>query len=132
MNFPMPTEVLASNPRVTENRDRVAVQRGPIVYCLEQSDQPNTPALADVALTASASPSKSFQAEHQADLLDGVTVLHHAGAARESSTTGEALYMPANLDTPKMRSQKLTMIPYYAWANREPTQMQVWTLYTKA
>jgi len=40
MNFPMPTEMLASNPRVTENRDRVAVQRGPIVYCLEQSDQP--------------------------------------------------------------------------------------------
>jgi uncharacterized protein len=131
MNFPMPTEVLASNPRVTENRDRVAVQRGPIVYCLEQSDQPNVPVLADVALAASASPAKAFRPEHKADLLDGVTVLHHTGAARENSPTGEGLYMPANLDAPKMRSQKLTMIPYYAWANREPTQMQVWTIYSK-
>jgi DUF1680 family protein len=61
-----------------------------------------------------------------------VTVLHHTGAARENSPTSEGLYIPANLDTPKMRSQKLTMIPYYAWANREPTQMQVWTLYSKA
>src|SRR5262249_58585269 len=48
LNFPMPTEAVASNPRVTENRGRVAVQRGPIVYCLEQLDQPNTPTLADV------------------------------------------------------------------------------------
>jgi len=83
-------------------------------------------------LTASAAPSNPFQAEHKADLLDGVTVLHTNGAARENSPTSEALYMPANLDAPKMKAQKLTMIPYYAWANREPTQMQVWTLYSKA
>src|SRR5262249_51188689 len=125
MNFPMPTEVLASNPRVTENRDRVAVQRGPIVYCLEQSDQPGSPALADVTRTApAASPSKAFQTEHKADLLNGVTVLHTNGTTRENSPTAEALYMPANTDAPRMKSQKLTMIPYYAWANREPTQMQ--------
>ena len=43
--FPMAPEIVASNPRVTENLGRVAVQRGPIVYCMEQLDQ--NPAAAD-------------------------------------------------------------------------------------
>jgi uncharacterized protein len=132
LNFPMPTEVLASNPRVAENRERLAVQRGPMVYCLEQSDQPNGPALADVALLANQASSKAFQAEHKGDLLDGVTVLHTTGAARERSSSSEALYRPATFDTPKMRAQDLMLIPYYAWANREPTQMEVWISDTRA
>jgi DUF1680 family protein len=132
LNFPMPTEVVASNPRVTENRGLVAVQRGPVVYCLEQLDQPNTPALTDVALLANLPANKAFQAEHKADLLDGVTVLHHNGVARETSAKDEPLYMAPGTDAPKMKSQSLTLIPYYAWANRKPTQMQVWATYSRA
>jgi DUF1680 family protein len=131
LDLPMPTEVLEANPRVTENTDRVAVQRGPVVYCLEQSDQPTAPPLADVALFASRANGKAFQSEYKADLLDGVTVLRTSGAARESASSKQALYMPATFDTPKMRPQELTLIPYYVWANRQPTQMQVWIAYTR-
>jgi DUF1680 family protein len=132
LNFPMPTEAVASNPLVTENRGRVAVQRGPLVYCLEQLDQPNMPALTDVALASNQRADKAFRAEHKSDLLDGVTVLHHNGAAREASSTSEPLYLPPGADAPKMRPQELVLIPYYAWANRKPTQMQVWATYSRA
>jgi DUF1680 family protein len=132
LNFPMPAQAVASNPRVTENRDRVAVQRGPIVYCLEQLDQPNMPALTDVALASNQPADKVFRAEHNRDLLDGVTVLHHSGLAREKSPANEPLYMPAGTDVPKLRAQDLTLIPYYAWANRKPTQMQVWSTYARS
>jgi DUF1680 family protein len=132
LNFPMPAQAVASNPRVTENRDRVAVQRGPIVYCLEQLDQPNMPALTDVALASNQPADKAFRAEHNRDLLDGITVLHHSGLAREKSPANEPLYMPAGTDVPKLRTQDLTLIPYYAWANRKPTQMQVWSTYVRA
>jgi uncharacterized protein len=132
LNFPTPTETVASNPRVVENRGRVAVQRGPIVYCLEQLDQPNTPALADVALASNQTADKAFRAEHKADLLEGVTVLHHNGMAREASSTGEPLYLAPGADSPKMNSQELVLIPYYAWANRKPSQMEVWANYSKA
>jgi uncharacterized protein len=132
LKFPMTTEVLASNPRISENRGRVAVQRGPMVYCMEQIDQPNMPAMADVAIMGNPPVGKAFQAEHKADLLDGVTVLHHNGAVSEVSSSKEALYLPASAETVKTKPQNLTLIPYYAWANREPTGMQVWVAYTRA
>jgi DUF1680 family protein len=132
LSFPMTTEVLASNPRVSENRGRVAVQRGPIVYCMEQIDQPNMPAMADVAIVGNPPTGKAFQAEYKADLLDGATVLYHNGAVSEVSSSKEALYLSASAETTKTKPQRLTLIPYYAWANREPTGMQVWAAYTKA
>jgi uncharacterized protein len=132
LHFPTATKVLASNPRVAENRGRVAVQRGPIVYCLEQLDQPNTPALSDVAIRGSQSPDQAFSSEYKSDLLDGVNILHHNGAALEVASSTEALYLAASPDRPKTRPQSLTLIPYFAWANRQPTQMQVWTPYSRA
>jgi uncharacterized protein len=129
LDFPITTEVLASNPRVAENGGRVAVQRGPIVYCLEQLDQPNAPALCDVAIRAGQAPNTAFEPEYKSDLLDGVTVLRHTGAALEVPSSSEALYLPASPDMPKTHPQNLILIPYYVWANRQPTQMQVWTPY---
>jgi DUF1680 family protein len=132
LNFPMTPDVISSNPRVSENRGRVAVQRGPVVYCMEQLDQPNAPALADLSILASPAEGTAFHAEYKSDLLDGVTVLHHNGAVLEVSSSKEALYMPASPDTPKTRPQNLTLIPYYVWANRQPTSMQVWVPYMRA
>ncbi len=132
LNFSMAPEVLASNPRVSENRGRVAVQRGPVVYCMEQLDQPNAPAMADVAIVSSQPAARAFQAEYKSDLLDGVMVLHHNGAALEVSSGKEALYLPASPNAPKTRPQSLTLIPYYVWANRQATPMQVWVPYSRA
>ncbi len=133
LNFPMTPEIISSNRRVSENTGRVAVQRGPIVYCLEQLDQPNAPALSDVSILAGSQASNSvFHSEYKADLLDGVTVLHHNGAVLEVSSNQEALYVPASPDAPKKRPQNLVLIPYYVWANRQATPMQVWIPYARA
>jgi uncharacterized protein len=131
LNLPMPTEVLASNPQVSENRGRVAVQRGPIVYCMEQLDQPSAPAMADVTILARTSAGKAFETEYKAELLDGVTVLHHNGGVTEVASRTEALYMAASPQAPKIRLERLTLIPYYAWANRQTTEMQVWVPYAR-
>jgi uncharacterized protein len=132
LEFPMAAEVIASNPRVSENTDRVAVQRGPVVYCMEQLDQPGPAALSDVAVVLNAKSPNDFGTAYKADLLNGVTVLRHSGAAYEVSSTQEALYAPVRADTRKTRAENLTLIPYYVWANRQPTPMQVWIPYIRA
>lgn len=131
LNFPMTTEVLAANPRVAENRGRVAVRRGPIIYCMEEIDQPNGVALADVSLALDSKSSGDFQTEYKSDLLDGIVVLHHRGGVLETSSATEALYSPVNLTTPKTHQQNVTFIPYYVWANRQSCAMEVWVPYMR-
>jgi DUF1680 family protein len=64
--------------------------------------------------------------EYKPDMLDGVTVLRHEAAIAEVPSAERALYAPVNPAAAKMRPADLTLIPYYAWANRKPTAMQVW------
>lgn len=130
LSLPLTTELIAANPRVSEDTERVAVQRGPVVFCLEESDQPSGVPLADTSIALSAKP-KDFQTEYKADLLDGVTLLHHDGAVSESPSGEKALYLPASATPAKHQRTELTLIPYYAWANREPTAMQVWVPFTR-
>jgi DUF1680 family protein len=129
LSFPMSAEVVAANPRVAENRGRVAVRRGPVIYCMEELDQPKGVALADVSLDISSQRGKDFQHEYKTDLLDGVVVLRHRGGVFESSSADQSLYGPVNLATPKTRPENVTFIPYYVWANRQSCSMQVWVPY---
>jgi DUF1680 family protein len=131
LNFPMETEIVASNPRVAEDRGRVAVRRGPIVYCMEGMDQPTGVALADVSVNLTDELGKEFESEYRSGFLDGVTVLHHRGGVFEHASAEEALYMPATLNVPKLRLETMTLIPYYVWANRQATAMQVWLPYNR-
>jgi uncharacterized protein len=131
--FPMAAEIVASNPRVEENLGRVAVQRGPIVYCMEGLDQNAAAAdFAEVAIVVNPKALKAFEVEHKPALLEGVTVLKHSGAVYESASDKGPLYADATAATPKTRAESLTLIPYYAWANRKPTEMEVWIPYTRA
>src|ERR1700723_3190878 len=131
--FPMAAEIVASNPRVEENLGRVAVQRGPIVYCMEGLDQNAAAAdFAEVAIVVNPKALKAFEVQHKPALLEGVTVLKHSGAVYESASDKGPLYADATAATPKTRAESLTLIPYYAWANRKPTEMQVWIPYTRA
>jgi len=130
--FPMSAEIVASNPRVEENLGRVAVQRGPIVYCMEGLDQSAAAAdFSEVAIVVNPKSLRSFEVEHKPALLEGVTVLKHSGAVYESALDKGPLYADANGAVPKTRAESLTLIPYYAWANRKPTEMQVWIPYTR-
>src|ERR1700682_4296183 len=132
LQFNMAPQVLEANAQITENNGRVAVQRGPVVYCMEQIDQGDGVALKDVALEVDEKGSGHFQEKFEKDLLGGVLVLRHSGAAYEESANRSNLYFPHNAPARKSRPIQLTFIPYYAWANRVQTPMQVWTPVTKA
>jgi DUF1680 family protein len=128
----MNTEMIASNPRVAEDLGRVAVRRGPVIYCMEELDQPHGVSLSDVSLRVTERSAKQFQNEYASTLLGGVVVLHHDGIAHERPSVDEPLYLPMRAEQPAVHGETLTLIPYYVWANREPTAMQVWTRYTRA
>jgi DUF1680 family protein len=73
-----------------------------------------------------------FRSEYKADMLDGIMVLHHRGGAYEVSSADEALYAPVKTMSRKTRPLDLTFIPYYVWANRKPSPMEVWVPYVTA
>ena len=123
----MTPQVIEANRRVVEDYGRVAVQRGPLVYCLEQLDQPEGVALFDVSLDMRHEPAAQFQEEFRSDVLGGIVMLKHRGAVEEKSGSGGGLYFPYTPNTPQARQVELRFIPYYAWANRAGTPMQVWT-----
>jgi len=125
MQLDMAPQVLEANVRVVENNGRAAVQRGPLVYCLEGLDQKSGVSLNDVTLAAAAD--GGFTESFEKDLLEGVIVLRHDGAAVQTSASRKALYFPANTTPNKSSKISLTFIPYYAWNNRQPTEMLVWT-----
>jgi DUF1680 family protein len=99
LELDMPVEMVRAKQEVQENRGRIAIQRGPIVYCIEQTD--NVAASYD---EYTFSTNESLQVEHMPELLGGVTVLR--------GKDGEG--------------RPCQFIPYYAWDNREPGFMQVW------
>jgi DUF1680 family protein len=123
----MTPQVLEANPRVADDTGRAAVQRGPLVYCLEGLDQSGGVSLSDVALSVGKRPETEFQSEFRSDLLDGVVVLHHAGVAYENGAARNVLYSRYHGESAKTRRIPLTFVPYYAWSNRMATAMQVWT-----
>jgi len=127
--FDVKPRLVRANPLVREDAGRVALERGPLVYCLEQPDQPGFN-LFDASLLDDGS---VFHDEFRADLLGGIHVLTHRGTVVDHSFSGEPLYQafPEHIDRPG-RVETLTFIPYYAWANREQSRMEVWVPYVTA
>ena len=113
----MPVERMAAHPRVREDAGKVALQRGPLVYCLEECDNPQVGALL-LPRTA------KLAARHDPRLLGGMTVIE--GTARRLDEQGwrGRLYAPAC--TQKTKATRFRAIPYFAWANRKPGAMVVW------
>jgi len=127
LKMEMRPQVLEANPRVADDTNRIAVQRGPLIYCLEELDQPSGVELSDVAMEVGKLPESEFQSEMKGDLLGGVLLLHHEGVSYSRSASANALYPRYTGATGESRKIPLTFIPYYAWANRQATSMQVWT-----
>ena len=124
-------QVIEANPRVADDTGRIAIQRGPLIYCLEEIDQPSGVSLSDVAINPGRRPADQFQTEFKSDLLGGTVVLHHKGAVYEHGSEEKMLYSRYSRDA-RTRNVPLTFIPYYAWANRQATSMQVWNLLLQA
>jgi hypothetical protein len=102
LELPMPVRRVLADEKVEENQNRVALVRGPIVYCAEWAD--NGGMALDFVLPDNA----DLSTERRDDLLGGITVVR--GAAM--STSG--------------MTKQLVAIPYYAWSHRGPGEMQVW------
>ena len=97
----MPVEVVAADPRVKQDVGKRAIQRGPLVYCAEQTDNKNIN-LDQLTLQ----PNNPFKAKPARGILKNMTLL-------ETTVSGH----------------HLTLIPYFAWDNREPGKMKVWIDY---
>lgn len=102
LHMDMPVEKVEADPRVKADLGKCAIQRGPIVYCVEQIDNPAL--YEELSLT----PETIVEANYDANLLGGVQVV------TAQTEKGEARF-----------------IPYYAWDNREASPMKVWVTYNK-
>jgi DUF1680 family protein len=120
LRFPMPARLIEANPLVEETRNQVAIKRGPIVYCLESPDLPKDVRVQDVAIPANS----KLSARYDAELLGGVTEIEANAIARPSGDWDGKLYRP--LAGAREREIKARFIPYFAWANRGPSEMSVW------
>ena len=118
LRLPMPAERLYAHPNVRMDVGRVALRRGPLIYCVEEADNPGGP-VQTLALPRGA----PVEAEPRETLFAGAIALT-AQARRLVPGDGEgALYSTV---PPGSRAASLTALPYYLWANREPRSMQVW------
>ncbi len=119
LTLQMNVERIHADPRVRADYGKVAIQRGPVVYCLEQVD--NGPDLYSVSLPADA----KLETVNRPDLLGGVVVIAGRGTARSASRPAGALYQSGSSDD-SVEERRLLFIPYYAWANRAPGEMIIW------
>lgn len=118
LTLPMPPRYLKSDPRVADNRGKVALSRGPLIYCAEHAD--NGFELSSLQVDISVEPESSRITDGSLPdgtvVLDGSATLYPAGQGRlyEEAMSG--------------RSQpvRFRAIPYFEWDNREPGPMQVW------
>jgi DUF1680 family protein len=116
LEFPMPVERIVAHPNVKADRGLVALQRGPVVYCLEQCDQPVP--LGRLFLP----PDATLKAVFEPRLLGGVTVLRGLAGVTPELKWEQRLYQPL----PAAQRVEFTAIPYHAWDNRAPGAMKVW------
>ncbi len=122
----MPIRAVWAHPAVRSLHGQVAIERGPLVYCLEGIDQLGI-ALDRIEVEPEAILSK-FTIEYREDLLGGINMLHgEANLVDENSWKGK-LY---GFRKPSARSIEIRAIPYYAWDNRASGEMRVW-LHTKS
>lgn len=102
LNMDMPVEVVAADPRTKEDEGMRAIQRGPIVYCIEEAD--NKDGFDDLKISENA----DFTTAFEKDLLNGVVTIDA-----------------------KVGDRTLKYIPYYSWDNREAGKMKVWVPLTQ-
>jgi DUF1680 family protein len=108
LNLPMPIRRVAAHPNVKDDIGRIAIERGPVVYCFEGADNPN--GVANLILP----PEAMLQGEYRGDLLGGIVTVTGRGQIRQ--------------DGKKVEDIDVVAIPYYAWAHRGKNEMAVWIL----
>ncbi len=110
VNLPMNVRRVVASQYLEEDREKIALQRGPIIYCAEWPD--NDGKVSNMFIPDNA----IFTSEFKPDLLNGVMLLH-------SEVPAVIIENSNNVVT---RKQPFTAIPYYAWAHRGPGEMMIW------
>ncbi|NOU98834.1 glycoside hydrolase family 127 protein [Paenibacillus planticolens] len=118
--LPMQVGRMIGHPNVRANIGKVALQRGPLVYCLEEADNGSSLHRVFVERETESEDETRFEDE----LLGGIQTINVRGKRLESSGWGDHLYRD-NAET-YMNKVALKFIPYYAWANRGSGEMTVW------
>jgi hypothetical protein len=117
LDLPMPVRLVKANPAVKVDAGKVAVQRGPIIYCAEAADHSQS------VLTMTVDPETSFTGLYQPNLLNGIYSLT---CSTQNYTHPSSPSSLSSLPSPSSPPHPLNLIPYFAWANREPGEMAVW------
>lgn len=123
MILPIRPRIVEGHPYVAENLGRVAVMRGPLLYCFEETDNAGFD-LRDAMIGRAT----TWTEEYRNDLLGGVVRLSAEAVAAPPAEAWEGrLYRTVtSADSREIRGITLTAVPYYAWANRDPGRMIVW------
>lgn len=113
----MPVEKIQAHPYVRHDVRKIALKRGPVVYCIEEED--NGKHLTALAVR----PYEEFTAEYDPDLLGGCTYMTGPAYRLSAEEFGDILYRPYS---PDYERTEIKAIPYALWANRTPGDMTVW------
>ena len=108
VEFPMPVQLVKSHPLVEENTGKIALERGPVVYCAESIDNDGK------VLNIQLSDENIFQPDFHPDMLGGVTLLKGK------------VFKPSENNAEGKELVPFTAVPYYSWANRGTGEMRVW------
>ena len=117
LNLAMPVERVQAHPQVRANCGRIALQRGPLIYGLEEID--NGKNLNDLVLASE----EKLVVKFEPDLLGGVSVITGTAKRRRLAPWQDQLYRADAADTEKIFFKA---VPYFSWANRAPGEMVVW------
>jgi len=121
LNLSMSVDFLETHPH-SSNNSRLAISRGPIIYCIEGADHPGVN-IFDIVLPADTKLTPHFKSS----LLGGVVALKGTVLLQNLSNWQGKLYRPYRKEKKtKTELLEVTAIPYYAWANRGSGKMSVW------
>jgi len=122
LDLPMRPQLIEANPYVEETLNQVAIQRGPLIYCLESLDLPTKTqtTIRDIFIPSNI----DLVARFDRNLLDGIVVLEGKVLSRPAANWNSQLYR--ELQPAPLQPTNLRFIPYFAWANRGPSEMTVW------
>jgi DUF1680 family protein len=112
IDFPMPVRRVVADERIKEDAEKIAVQRGPVIYCAEWPDN-NTGNILNFVINREA----PMTTEYVPSLLGGTEVIRTSGFQTQKTLDGKIIKLP---------EEPVTLIPYALWNNRGPGQMMVW------
>lgn len=116
LTLAMPVERIFANPNVRQNTGKIAIMRGPVVYCLEEADN-------GAHLDAIAIPDASELSVVRSEILGGIAMIRMKGYQLENNDWGKTLYRNT---APKQKAIDITAVPYCVWDNRTKGGMAVW------